>query len=78
MKSFREFIEESKDKTKIGITGKPVPDKKMSPAKRYEFEKKRRENLKKTPGQSGDSPLIQALRDKAKKEGNFAEDIENG
>ena len=36
---------EAKDETEIGITGKPIPKKKMSPAKRYEFEKKRRENL---------------------------------
>lgn len=54
-----------KDETEIGITGLPIPAKKMSPAKRYEFEKKRRENLKKTPGTPGDSPLIQAMRNKA-------------
>jgi hypothetical protein len=35
----------AKDQTEIGITGLPIPKKKMSPAKRYEFEKKRRENL---------------------------------
>jgi len=76
MKTFREFISEAKDETEIGITGQPIPKKKMSAAKRYEFEKKRRENLKKKPGETGDSKLIQALRDKAKKEGTFVE--ENG
>ena len=45
----------------------------MSPAKRHEMEKRRRENLKKKPGETGDGKLIQALRDKAKREGNFAD-----
>ena len=45
----------------------------MSPAKRHEFEKQRRENLRKRPGDPpGDSNLIKALRDKAKREGNYA------
>lgn len=66
-------LDEAKDETEIGITGQPIPKKRMSAAKRYEFEKKRRENLKKKPGESGDSKLIQALRDKAKREGTFAE-----
>jgi len=35
----------AKDETEIGITGKPIPKKKRSPKKQYEFEKKRRENL---------------------------------
>jgi hypothetical protein len=35
----------SKDETMIGITGLPIPKKKMSPAKQHEFEKKRRANL---------------------------------
>lgn len=61
------------DKSDIGhTTGGPVPKKKMSPAKRHEFEKTRRENLKKQPGTPGDSPLIQALRQKAKDTGNYA------
>lgn len=34
-----------KDETEIGITGLPIPKKKRSPRKQYEFEKKRRENL---------------------------------
>lgn len=34
-----------KDETEIGFTGKLIPKKKRSPAKQYEFEKKRRENL---------------------------------
>jgi hypothetical protein len=73
MKTFREFISEAKDETEIGITGQPIPKKKMSAAKRYEFEKKRRENLKKRTGETGDSRLIQALRAKAKREGTFVE-----
>jgi len=35
----------AKDETMIGITGLPIPKKKMSPAKQHEFEKKRRANL---------------------------------
>jgi len=35
----------AKDETEIGITGKPIPKKKRSPKKQYDFEKKRRENL---------------------------------
>lgn len=35
----------AKDETMVGITGLPIPKKKMSPAKQHEFEKKRRENL---------------------------------
>ena len=74
MKSFKEFIEEASDETDIGEkTGQAVPRKKMPPAKRHEMEKRRRENLKKKPGETGDGKLIQALRDKAKREGNFAE-----
>jgi len=77
MKTFKEFISEAKDETEIGITGQPIPKKKMSAAKRYKFEKERRENLKKSPGDPpGDNQLIQALRNKAKKEGTFVE--ENG
>lgn len=34
-----------KDQTEIGITGLPIPKKKLSPKKRYEFEKKRRQHL---------------------------------
>lgn len=60
------------NKSDIGITGKPIPKKNLSAKNRYEFEKKRRENLKKQPGTPGDSPLIQALRQKAKDTGNYA------
>jgi hypothetical protein len=35
-----------KDETEEGITGQPIPKKKMSPKKRHEFEKKRREARK--------------------------------
>jgi hypothetical protein len=34
-----------KDETEIGITGLPIPKRKMSAKNRYNFEKKRRENL---------------------------------
>jgi len=34
-----------KDETEIGITGKPIPKKNLSPKNRYEFEKKRRAHL---------------------------------
>lgn len=40
----------AKDETEIGITGKPIPKKKRSPKKQYEFEKKRRENLGRNVG----------------------------
>ena len=36
------FVYEAKDETEEGITGLPIPKKKMGPKKRYEFEKKRR------------------------------------
>ena len=35
----------AKDETMVGITGLPIPKKKMSPAKQHEFEKKRRANI---------------------------------
>ena len=38
---------EAKDETEEGITGLPIPKKKMSPKKRHEFEKKRRVERKK-------------------------------
>jgi hypothetical protein len=60
------------NKSEIGITGKPVPKKNLSAKNRHEFEKKRRSNLKKEPGTPGDSPMIQALRQKAKDTGNYA------
>lgn len=60
------------DKSDIGITGQPIPKKNLSAKNRYEFEKKRRENLKKQPGTPGDSPMVQALRQKAKDTGNYA------
>jgi len=60
------------DKSQIGLTGQPVPKRKWSAAKQHEFEKKRREHLKKKPGVPGDSPMIQALRKKAQDTGNYA------
>jgi hypothetical protein len=35
----------AKDETELGITGKPIPKKKRSPAKQHKFEKERRRNL---------------------------------
>jgi hypothetical protein len=35
----------NKDRTMIGITGKPIPYKKLTPAKRHEMEKERRKNI---------------------------------
>lgn len=68
-----EIIRE-KDEVEIGSkTGGLVPKKKRSPAKQYEYEKERRANLKKKPGMTGDSPLIQALRKRAQSTGNYAE-----
>ena len=68
-----EIIRE-KDEVEIGSkTGGLVPKKKRSAAKQYEYEKERRANLKKKPGMTGDSPLIQALRKRAQATGNFAE-----
>ena len=43
-------VTEAKDETEIGITGQPIPKKKRSPKKQYEFEKKRRENLGRNVG----------------------------
>jgi hypothetical protein len=43
-------VTEAKDETEIGITGLPIPKKKRSPKKQYEFEKKRRENLGRNVG----------------------------
>ena len=45
-----EEVIEAKDETEIGITGLPIPKKKRSPEKQYEFEKKRRENLGRNVG----------------------------
>ena len=45
-----EEVIEAKDETEIGITGLPIPKKKRSPKKQYEFEKKRRENLGRNVG----------------------------
>ena len=46
----------AKDETEEGITGLPIPKKKMSPKKRHEFEKKRREARKKRgDGRVGDT-----------------------
>jgi len=65
----------AKDDTEIGKhTGGLVPAKKRSNKNQYEYEKERRENLKKRPGDpAGDSRLIQALRKKAQSTGNYAE-----
>ena len=73
-----EFVDEAKDDTDIGEkTGEKVPRKNISDANRYKMEKRRRENLKKRPGDTpGDSKLIQALRSKAKETGNYAEEKE--
>ena len=61
MKSYKEFSEERRE-TEIGITGKPIPNRRLGPKKRHEFEKKRRENLKKRPGDApGESKLIQLM-----------------
>jgi hypothetical protein len=69
---------EAKDDTDIGeTTGKKVPRKNISDANRHKMEKRRRDNLKKIPGDTpGDSKLIQALRSKAKETGNYAEEKE--
>ena len=70
-------LDEERRETEIGITGQPVPNKKLGAKKRYEFEKKRRENLKKRPGDApGESKLIQLMRDRAEKEGNYSESID--
>ena len=45
VKANEEFVDEAKDETEIGITGLPIPKKKRSPKKQYEFEKARRRNL---------------------------------
>jgi hypothetical protein len=34
-----------KDETEIGITGKPIPRRRLSPKNRYEFEKKREDKI---------------------------------
>ena len=68
-------IDEERRQTEIGITGQPVPNKKLGAKKRYEFEKKRRENLKKRPGDApGESKLIQLMKDRAEREGGVTED----
>jgi len=73
-----EFVDEAKDDTDIGEkTGKKVPRQNISDANRHKMEKRRRDNLKKRPGDvPGDSKLIQALRSKAKETGNYAEEKE--
>ncbi len=49
-------VKEAKDETEEGITGLPIPKKKMSPKKRHEFEKKRREARKeRNDPRAGDS-----------------------
>ena len=64
-------LDEERRETEIGITGQPIPNKRLGPKKRHEFEKKRRENLKKRPGDApGESKLIQLMRDRAQREGN--------
>jgi len=77
MRTFQDFMAIIEavdwDKSQIGLTGQPVPKRKWSAAKQHEFEKKRREHLKKKPGVPGDSPMIQALRRKAQETGNYAD-----
>ena len=79
MRTFQEFMAIAEavdwDKSDIGhTTGGPVPKKKMSAANRYEFEKKRRANLAKKPGDpAGDSALVRALRRRAQETGNYAD-----
>ena len=64
-------LDEERRETEIGITGQPIPNRRLGPKKRHEFEKKRRENLKKRPGDApGESKLIQLMRDRAQREGN--------
>jgi len=64
-------LPEERRETEIGITGQPIPNRRLGPKKRHEFEKKRRENLKKRPGDApGESKLIQLMRDRAQREGN--------
>ena len=47
MKTFKEFMKEAKDETEIGAhTGKLVPKKQLSAAKRHEFEKEEKRELK--------------------------------
>ena len=68
-------LDEERRQTEIGITGQPIPNKKLGAKKRYEFEKKRRENLKKMPGDApGESKLIQLMKDRAEREGGVTED----
>jgi len=53
---------EEKDETEEGITGLPIPKKKMSPAKRHEFEKKRNaERKKRKDPRAGDSLSINRM-----------------
>lgn len=79
MRTFQDFMAIAEavdwDKSDIGhTTGGPVPKKKMSAANRYEFEKKRRANLAKKPGDApGDSALVRALRRRAQETGNYAD-----
>lgn len=49
------FVYEAKDETEEGITGLPIPKKNMGPKKRYEFEKRRRnERAKRNDPRVGD------------------------
>ena len=55
-------VYEAKDETEEGITGLPIPKKKMSPAKRHEFEKKRNaERKKRKDPRAGDSLSINRM-----------------
>ena len=71
------LIIQEKDEVEIGSkTGGLVPKKRRSNVKQYEYEKERRKNLSKKPGDTaGDSRLIQALRTQAQSTGNYAEGI---
>jgi hypothetical protein len=52
----RTQVSEAKDETEEGITGQPIPKRNLGPAKRHEFEKKRREARKeRNDPRAGDS-----------------------
>jgi hypothetical protein len=78
MKTFAEFVIEAKKKRGLddpkprqmepGFTGGPIPTTRWkSAAKRHEWEKKRRESLKKKPGEP--DRLMDALKKQAEREG---------
>ena len=66
-------LDEERRETEIGITGKPIPNRRLGPKKRHEFEKKRRKSEERPGDAPGDSKLIQLMRDRAKREENVAD-----